>query len=390
MGCCLSHIDVSADANFNAGIKSQIQSLHHQQKLIFDGFCRSNIFIHFDYNQIPSDISNICFSYYEMNLLAFLPRVGEETPEYTEALLKLKLWRRWKHWDPQSNHNTFIDFELCKLFIDDTHQDIRCLSNRRMALILKQWKQYDDAEFVYTELFAANYDDKYVETLHYDYGVFLSDQQKYGAALHHFLKSLEMAIEIYPEGYYSGWNEATERYSNKIAVCYQSLNDSENTKKYFMTTIEKQKNVTTEAELHYNLALMFRDKIRDYTESEKHYQKSMLLGHRTSHGSYGYLCYLMGDHQAAIKHITKGIEYNKKNCYLHFYHGLVHRALGNDMEANQCLTKAVALVMKLEKDSMKRFSRHLDVMASAPSTDIRFCVECLKALAENLSLMELI
>ena len=77
--------------------------------------------------------------------------------------------------------------------------------------------------------------------------------------------------------------------------------DLGNAKLYFEKAIEIDPN---EGDSYYQYAKFLRDYAKDYKESEKNYLKAFELNdEESSHGSYGYLLYLMGDYDKAMKHV---------------------------------------------------------------------------------------
>ena len=124
-----------------------------------------------------------------------------------------------------------------------------------------------------------------------------------------------------------------------------------------------------ERRLHYHVATIFRDCVRDYVASEKHYLECVELCDAKYTGSYGCLLYLMGRYDEAERSTSMYAQSNDEDPYSHFYHGLVLRATGNDQNAEEYLRQTVVRVPKNEKHI---FLRQLTMMQNADGLDMEF------------------
>ena len=96
---------------------------------------------------------------------------------------------------------------------------------------------------------------------------------------------------------------------------------------------------------------MWRDFAKDFEKAEIYYLKALEIDHNTPaiNGSYGYLLYLMGDYEKAMKYIEKELKINKRNKWAYFYHGLLNKIQGNDEIAEKELLRAISVMVCTDK-----------------------------------------
>ena len=71
--------------------------------------------------------------------------------------------------------------------------------------------------------------------------------------------------------------------------------------------------------------------------------------------SYGYLLYLMGKYEQAMKYIEIDIKLYYKSPWKYFYQGLVYKAIGDEAMADNALLRAVeSIETRTEKDRAKK------------------------------------
>ena len=121
--------------------------IHQKQRIIFDAFCRVNIFVNIKKKQIPVDIINQCFAFYEVQLLAFLKITnGQSKSQKDNESTVYQNYRKSGKYN--FYHDDFIDFEIAKVFINSPAKYACYNSHRVMAWMLNKWKQYKEAEIL--------------------------------------------------------------------------------------------------------------------------------------------------------------------------------------------------------------------------------------------------
>ena len=103
---------------------------------------------------------------------------------------------------------------------------------------------------------------------------------------------------------------------------------------------------------HNACAEMLRDNLKDYKESEKFFVKCLEISPNSvsTHSSYGYLLYLVGKYDLAMKHIRIALKENhySRRVWTYFYEVLVNEAIGNDGKMEQGLLKVAELITKTD------------------------------------------
>ena len=134
------------------------------------------------------------------------------------------------------------------------------------------------------------------------------------------------------------YENAQKYYLKAIAVddgktsrCYEcyalflceNIGDLKNSAIYYMKAMEIE---PMNYKIYYGYAMMLRDYVKDYNESEKYYLKALELNDKGDgiNSAYGYLLYLMGDYEKAMKYVVKelGLSHNEGNIWANLYHYL--------------------------------------------------------------------
>ena len=80
--------------------------------------------------------------------------------------------------------------------------------------------------------------------------------------------------------------------------------------------------------------------------------------------SYGYLLYLMGEYQEALKYVEIDLEQVSRNRWNHYHVTLIPKALGDDDKSEKALLKSTELINKHFKNT-KYILRHSKMMKEA-------------------------
>ena len=114
-------------------------------------------------------------------------------------------------------------------------------------------------------------------------------------------------------------------------------------------------------QIHYSYARCLRDYYKDYVKAKEVYLRSLELNPTKgfTYGSYGYLLYLMGDHEAARECIDTAMTLDPDRPFTHYYNALLLRTAGEWMEADKSLNMAVdaASIPKAVLRILKRMKR---------------------------------
>ena len=182
----------------------------------------------------------------------------------------------------------------------------------------------------------------------YNYGLCFQDILKYESTLSQFNKAIEL-------------DPADPDFLILAGKCHTSLEDYDNARNCFLKAIEmdsksakyyayygtflgetKQdinnaksqfdKAIALEpgnAEIYYQCAVVLRDYKERYKESQEYYLKCLELSrNEPPYGSYGYLLYLMGEYESAMKYAQMELK-SKQDKYVWGYFYLKLFATGN-------------------------------------------------------------
>ena len=246
----------------------------------------------------------------------------------------------------------------------------------------QQLKHVSEADEFYLKAIENDDNDA---SIRYYYGKFLKEEERYKQGLEQLLA----ATKITPE---------SAEYTLYVAYFYEKLGDKDNANMYYHKAMELDKGSNgkyytwygqflvdelrdyeqakayfTKAmkvdpksfSVYYQFAKLLRDHDRDYIKAKEYYLKIFDLnnGSNKYHASYGYLLYLMGEYDDAMKHILLEMKEDDSNHWAYYYHALVNNVQGNHKEAEESLAKAADLITK-NKDK-KTALNHLKVIKSA-------------------------
>ena len=235
-------------------------------------------------------------------------------------------------------------------------------------------QDYASAEVVYQKLIDEDPSND-THYNHYLYGIVLKKNNNFEAALDKFKISLR-------------YQPNSGKYALKCAICYEKLGDYQAANEFYLKAVHingsNGDNVecmaayakflryimndceqamlychkageidSKDVASHYQLAKLYRDYRKDYIEAEKYYLKCLEFDYSgfLINGSYGYLLYLLGDYEKALKFVQIELKIDDMNKWTHYYHALIHKIKGNVEESEIALLNAVRLV---EKGNRKR------------------------------------
>ena len=215
-GCGLKNYSENkqCQACFNtATTLSPIDQIVYEQRILFDGFLRIEIFNGetAEFLLVPQDIITLCNTFYEIDIKSF------ETNEnqFNQNKMLLTLTRQCRH-----NEEYFIAYKFAKLLA--THNETQAVYHNVLGTILSRWNLKYEAEIAYQKAAELEPDNAQYTA---NYGVRLKMDKKYELALIQFKK----AVELQPNNI---------RYISACAICYNELKDFENAQKLYLSAID--------------------------------------------------------------------------------------------------------------------------------------------------------
>ena len=340
---------------------SPIDTIIHQQQLLFYGFIRIKIANHMTNSQIiPNDVINLTLKFYELPIKSLMSQQTKDlnlSPENKSLQEQHSLFGI--SIECKGNHEYFISYKILTLLTkcDETESYYHCL----LGSLLKDMNMIKEATY---HLQTAITLDPHIPEHRYDFGLLLKKQAEYQLALEQFLKCKEMDLSS---------QSVESRFVFQCAYCYMKLGQNELANAEFLQllSIEPQKSIYNEYYArflckslkdypsarkyfeigialepdnilrYYRYGLMLRDYMCDYQGAKKQYLKCLKMDKTKYNASYGYLLYLMGEYEKGLRYIEIDLSVNDGYKWPNFYHGLVNKTLGNDEIAEKSLLKAV-------------------------------------------------
>ena len=152
----------------------------------------------------------------------------------------------------------------------------------------------------------------------YNRGIALFDQEKYGAAIEEFRKSLEFDPRFTAAYYNKGVAEnKSEKYADGVKTLTRLIELKSNySKAYFQRGLSYQG-------------------LNKYSEAEADYEKSLNLDatNPKAYYNFGTLRFLQKDYEGALKYFTKTLELDKNNVNALNDRGSSYRMLGKYPQA---------------------------------------------------------
>ena len=246
----------------------------YQQRTLFDGFMRIEIFDHLtNHKLICQDVINLCNMFYELNIASLTQTEDQEKEFYSLPIACT------------NNEEYFIAYELLKMLSTYNSKNLNYVE--QLALVSSQWNLWSEAKPLYQKLIKlkpnnAVYRDQYAKGL--------AHNNEYKLALEQATK----ATEIEPEN---------KEYIAGHIVCYQLVKNYKNIWKCW------EKMVAVDADnahyrYEYGLALL---QLRDYKEALQQFLEALRLDNeewRMAKCAFGSaVCYIgLGDFQNATKY----------------------------------------------------------------------------------------
>ena len=310
---------------------SPLDQIKYKQRITAEGYLKLETSCN---NLTPVDIINLCIKFYEIDI---------KSPSTANELKSLI-------WEFMNNKEYYMACEIGKLSI--TFYPNNANYHAYYGNALAYWNLPDAAEMEYlsiVELHPESGDSWYT------YGLMLQINRKYELAL----MQIKRAIEIEP---------SNAKYILACATVYENLKDYMKAANLFTKAIEID---PKDMNSYYEYATMLRDKVRDYPESERYYLKALEINDvsdRGTNGSYGYLLYLMGEYNKGIKYVEIELALHPRKYWAHFYHGLLHKVLGNKELSEKALLKAI----EFAPGNKEGILVHLEVLKKNDSMNLEY------------------
>eukprot|EP01083_Nonionella_stella_P027645 76131_1 len=374
------------------------------QTKLFDGYMRLHFLSHINESQVPTDIMNLCHTFYIIDIYSICmsemesqnTKHNHDNAPITITDDKLFVFA----YGCFDNSEYFVSYKLVSTLIqiDGTESAYRFA----LACLLDAWNALDPAGLGDLYKKAIDLDPSH-HTYKFAYAVFLSNQclhndaltqlteasdldqdnaeyilalaeccnqlKEFDKATIHYLKAIELA----PKN-----AEYCAKYGRYLC---EKLDDFEQSKLYFAKALEID---PEDLEICYEFAKLLRDYMKDYEESEKYYKKALEINDKDCgiYGSYGYLLYLQGDYKKAQKHILTALQMDNQYFWASYYLGLVQTALGKKTDATQSLKKSLEIISKFPKRTADTL-KHLKVMQKADPASVNYHSQFEKLLNEK-------
>ena len=362
-----------------------MEKIMHDQKLSFDGYMRMEVLSDLSPGTskiMTNDVVILCSKFYILDIISF--KISKHTEFMTDGD------NSWMEYDVnKSAAELFTLHAVCNELNDNAEYFIGCRmlricmkydqniydkellaeSHDQLGGMISQWNvdTNNDQEIlleVAEQYKAAMELDPDNDRYRYDYGDMLEEYTHFEAAKDQYLKAIEL-------------NSSNAAAMSRLAYCYSALGDEQNAMKYFKMAIDVDKNNAEyyiefgnyyykyvrnheearkylakaielepdKCEAYRMMGVVLRDGFKDYKESEKHYLKCLEIEalNYGANSSYGYLLYLMGHYEKAKEYVEIEIANMTRNIWVHFYHGLIFCALGDNDAATKSLYKAVGM-----------------------------------------------
>ena len=266
----------------NATNLSPLQELVQQQQNLFHNFFQQNIIPHFKHKSIPLDIINLSQQFHTIDV-NFLKHDNKD--EQIVLLWDLAL-------DCLKQSEYFMAYQLSKLIMNEYPNMLEDETNDSYGHFLKarvfdEWGAYKLADGSYQRAIESDPNCKIYKIW---YGCMLEGKvEKFEEALKQFQDFLDIEAD-------------NIRWIYRCGQCLMKLGKYQQAKTYYDKAIEI---APDKVQPYFRYAKELRDGKRDYKESEKYYLKSLEIDDKQQYvrGSYGYLLYLMGEYEKAMKYV---------------------------------------------------------------------------------------
>ena len=359
--------------------------LMHIQKILFDGYMRTEILMNFKSklsNIMTDDVINLCNKFFVLNIdemmnkIKISKQIDDDSIEY-----QLSKFKRLSM-DLLENKDYFIATKLLNSLItkeneikqshdttkhsfdsesdtDDEDDFERKWVDRMegyyilLASVFQKWDpSHRDQAIPILEKLTELKPNK--DIYFYNIGMLLEDNDQYQAALTKFKTAVTL-------------NDTDPDYIMEVGYCYAHINQNDEASKWYLKAIElapesskyhaafaafSSRNMgdLQTSEIHFKRAIelepenaeslaeyarFLRDYVIDYKESEKYFIRSLELesiiefeedDYSTTNAAYAYLLHLMGDDDKARKYIKLQLDLfgHIENYWISFYDGLLN------------------------------------------------------------------
>eukprot|EP01084_Bolivina_argentea_P304631 526152_1 len=330
--------------------KSAIYSLHKQQRVLFNGFIRTEVVTNsqYQYNNIPTYLLDFCFSFFEIDIKSLCMKKITTTNQ--SAVSVFEFGRTLLQ-----NEEYFFSYQIISTLIK-YHPEEAALHNA-IAVMFTKWGNLQHAVEEYKKAIQLAPTDATVKR---NYGVTLMKQKRW-----------KLALQQFEDAYRLDSKNGT--YVIKMALCYEQMQNYELSNFYFLKGIEL---TPSNSKYYYQYGKYLRDR-GEYEEAEKYYKMSLDINPKQKfiNSSYAYLLYLMRKINDAQKCIELALSINHSNKWAHYYQGLLHREFENKQLAQESLLTAITFCKKI--DSMLPY---LDKIKEQDPKNIKYHDKCAELL----------
>jgi len=349
------------------------------QQLLHAGYLRLDVLgVDPELTNIPKDIIHLSLKFVQLDVRAMYNEIGERfaddrgrAEDWQQVRNAYSLAEEFaKHWEHFMAHQILDTLIAWKPGFGNLHF--------AMGAICEEWGIPNKADTSYRKAIELDSDSVHYR---YFYGLFLQQRRKYVAALEHFLAAKEArpdepkyVFEVaFTMQMLRRWDMAAVHFSTAVQLApkqaayhrmYAQLLSSEmgelqKAKGHYLKAIELEPTI---CDHRYWFATHLRDDYREYEEAEKQYISCLELDPHDAgvHGSYGYLLYLMREYEKAKLHLEIAVDANGQrviSVWSFYYMSLVHRALGDEGEADQWMEEAVRHCVVSDDVFKKYFDR---------------------------------
>ena len=223
---------------------SPLQSINNKQVVLFHGFLRFKILCHLNTNQIPSDIINLGYKFYQIDVKSLSD---------TESILA-------KAGPCTEARDYFVAYELYNL-VKSERTDGYCYY--AMAKICYQWKEYEHCQsLLEISIKKAPYSRKYRD--YYHLGLTLQAQKKHDLALTHFIKSYN--------------RHSSARSALEVGYSYHQLKNYKQAEQYYLKAINFD---AKKSRYHYYYGCLLKE-MKNYTKAVTEFDAAINGNTRTS------------------------------------------------------------------------------------------------------------
>ena len=202
---------------------SSLAAIRSKQRLLFDGYISRSILSMDVLSVVPGDLINLCFRFYELNIITLLsshykiPTEKESTNTLDPGTIH-KL--AGSLYDSSEFHVAFL---LLSLLMDHSDPDRVPKYHNLMGMVLQDWgssSRLSEHQFeIAIELKPQSH------VYRWNFGILLIEEEKYKMALTQFMAAAAL-------------DDSEAEYFKKIAFCQQQLGEHAESRRNYMKCIE--------------------------------------------------------------------------------------------------------------------------------------------------------